>query len=96
MVTFRPRDHWRTTPFRNGKIPKAYDVLVDGQAVGLVEQVETHSYRKAGRLITRSWYPIRWRARLLSQGAWEGLNVKFEDRTREAAAKRVLEATKAI
>jgi hypothetical protein len=37
-----------------------YEVRRDGVLIGHVSSFEGHSYRKAGRLITRTYTPTRW------------------------------------
>lgn len=49
VVEYIEIPHWKTTP-RDGKLLKAYEVLVDGQKVGKVEQTIISTDRKAGRL----------------------------------------------
>lgn len=39
---------------------KRYDVKLKGKVIGRVENVREHIYRKAGRLITRSWHRKAW------------------------------------
>ena len=39
---------------------KRYEVKLKGKVIGRVENVSEHIYRKAGRLITRSWHRKAW------------------------------------
>ena len=39
---------------------KRYDVKLGKKVIGRVENVREHVYRKAGRLITRSWHRKAW------------------------------------
>lgn len=51
--------------WRNKKNParrlKRYRVEFAGDVIGHVYQERDFAYRKAGRLITRSFHPLRWR-----------------------------------
>lgn len=46
---------------------KRYAVFLRGELIGHVVQEREHTYRKAGRLITRSWYPLCW---LVDRPGW--------------------------
>jgi len=64
-VVLVPKPHWH-----EGSVLKRYDVILHrGKRrllLGDVSQEREHMYRKAGRLITRSWHRTSW-ARSASQ-----------------------------
>lgn len=64
-VELVPKPHWN-----EGSGLKRYDVILRRgrrwQLLGNVSQERENMYRKAGRLITRSWHRVSW-ARMASQ-----------------------------
>lgn len=68
-VEYIETEHWSDVPtYSTGKPEKAYEVYVDGEHVGKVEQTEDQSVRPLGRgsrLVTRGGYRIRWSWRRL-------------------------------
>jgi hypothetical protein len=58
-VTLKPKPHWETA----GNFKRFDVILTRGkrrQVLGEVYQEREHMYRKAGRLITRSWHRVSW------------------------------------
>jgi hypothetical protein len=51
------REHWAA---KLSGHEKSYNVMLNGKFIGRVENVREHVYRKAGRLITRSWHRKAW------------------------------------
>ncbi len=53
------RVHW-AAKLQGHEGYKSYNVMLNGKYIGRVENVREHIYRKAGRLITRSWHRKAW------------------------------------
>lgn len=58
-VELEKRTYW-ASDLPDHKGYKRYYVKLDGKVIGRVENVREHVYRKAGRLITRSWHRKAW------------------------------------
>jgi hypothetical protein len=92
-IELKPTAHWSSSfVHHRNKVPKAYQVFVDGVMVGVVEQGERHSYKKAGRLRYGDTYSIKWRAKL--NGNLDYCRERLYAESRKQAVGWLLEAMK--
>jgi hypothetical protein len=68
----------------------AYAVFVGTRCIGTVSKIETDSYARAGRLITKTFHPLRWVAHRAGPGTEHHRRVGYQSWTRADAVEGLI------